>query len=176
MKASRSDRAGRTHEHPDGYRLFEPAALPPPDLDPGAYETELDQAARALGALDAIGELLPNPEILLVMSIRREALLSAQIEGTQASLDDVLGREVGLPSSRSDVDDVLNYINALNGGIEALGEYTGTERSFRALAATGCTRAATGRRRTGSLAPGPRRRTRSSRRCMSLRRRTWSGR
>lgn len=130
MKPSRSTRAGETRQTPDGPRAFWPRPLPPQDLDCSLLQGELAAAERALGRLDAVGEILPNPDIFLTMYVRKEAVLSAQIEGTQASLDDVLNREAGMAAERKDVDDVLNYIAALYAGIEWLKEQEGPRPEF----------------------------------------------
>ncbi|MFG0283672.1 MAG: Fic family protein [Phycisphaerales bacterium JB039] len=113
--------------------MFLPKVLPVPDLALGSLQSDLAQAERALGRLDAIGEILPNPDIFLMMYVRKEAVLSAQIEGTQASLDDVLNKEAGIPADRKDVEDVLNYIDALYRGIEALDESPGQRQIARGL-------------------------------------------
>ena len=73
-------------------RAFVPAPLPPnPPLDiAAARQQKLEQALVALGRLDAITTLLPEPDIFLYAYVRREAVLSSQIEGTQSSLSDLL--------------------------------------------------------------------------------------
>lgn len=85
-------RSGRFIRHPTGYRAFHPAPLP---SDPalrieGDLQRLLSDADRALGRLDGITTILPNPDLFVAMYVRREAVLSSQIEGTQASLTDVL--------------------------------------------------------------------------------------
>src|SRR4051812_49393749 len=80
---------------PSGYRAFIPAELPPkPPLRLEGDLLMLQSAAdRAIGRLDAATELLPNPELFVAMYVRREAVYSSQIEGTQASLTDLLEYE-----------------------------------------------------------------------------------
>jgi Fic family protein len=82
----------------------------------------LERAALALGRLDGISRILPDPELFLYMYVRKEAVLSSQIEGTQSSLSDLLLFEVeGEPGvSEADVREVSNYIAALNHGLELL--------------------------------------------------------
>lgn len=84
----------------------------------------LSKADRALGRLDGITEILPNPNLFVAMYIKQEAVLSSQIEGTQASLLDVLEFESelakNLPSDKRDVYEVINYISAFNYGLERL--------------------------------------------------------
>lgn len=105
-------------------RAFIPSALPPvPPLDlTGARQILLEQALLALGRLDSISTLLPDPHLFLYAYVRKEALLSSQIEGTQSSLSDLLLFELeeapGAP--RDEVVDVSNYVAALEYGLERL--------------------------------------------------------
>lgn len=82
---------------------------------------QLSAADRALGALNMVISVLPNPELLTGMFIQKEALLSSQIEGTQSSLVDVLGVEEGAPPTQ-DVGEVLNYVRAARHGLQRLTE------------------------------------------------------
>ena len=117
-------RSGRIVRQVEGYRAFIPAPLPPdPPLD---FDREtialLSKADRALGRLDGVTSVLPNPDLFVAMFVRKEAVLSSQIEGTQSTLDDVLQFEldeegVDLPK---DVGDVVSYVNAMNHGLERL--------------------------------------------------------
>src|SRR5436309_299570 len=89
-------RSGRYVRQPAGYRSFTPAPLPPEPplaLDLSMAAT-LSSADRALGRLDGLTETLPNPDLFVAMYVRREAVLSSQIEGTQSTLEDVLAFEV----------------------------------------------------------------------------------
>ena len=118
-----SERAGRLVRQPTGYSAFVPASLPPPDLRvDGSLLTLLSEADRALGRLDGVGASVPDINHFLYAYVRREALLSSQIEGTQATLIDVLEFEASRRDAAEprDVRDVINYINALNTGIELL--------------------------------------------------------
>jgi Fic family protein len=119
-----SNRAGRYVSQPRGYRAFIPAPLPP---DPPIrlnmeLQTLLSQADRALGRLDGSTQTLPDPDLFVLMYVRKEAVLSSQIEGTQSSLDDVLEAEAQVFSATRprDVDEVLNYAHAMNYGLERL--------------------------------------------------------
>src|SRR4051794_31929633 len=89
-------RAGRYVRQPTGYQAFLPAPLPP--NPPLTFDSEmqclLHDAVLELGRLDGLTANLPNPDLFLSMYVRKEALLSSQIEGTQASLDDVLAYEI----------------------------------------------------------------------------------
>lgn len=82
----------------------------------------LSKADLALGRLAGSIDTLPNPELFVAMYVRREAVLSSQIEGTQSSLNDVLAAEAHMmgESERNDVDEVLNYIGAMNHGLQRL--------------------------------------------------------
>lgn len=79
-------------------------------------------ADRAIARLDATTEFLPNPDLFVRMYVRKEALLSTQIEGTQASMLDLVDEEAGAGAKekRDDVREVKNYIDALDFGIEQL--------------------------------------------------------
>jgi Fic family protein len=107
-----------------GYRTFSPKALPPdPPLRVEAkMQSLVDQANQALGRLDGITLLLPDPDQFLYSYIRKEAVLSSQIEGTQSSLSDLLLFEhdavPGVPIE--DVRETTNYIAALNVGLASM--------------------------------------------------------
>lgn len=105
-------------------RAFVPTPLPPVPavhLD-GSLQQAHDRALIALGRLDAIAALLPNPALFLYHYVRKEALLSSQIEGTQSSLSELMLFELddlpGVPAS--DVIEVSNYVAALEHGMERL--------------------------------------------------------
>lgn len=118
------ERAGRYVSQTTGYKAFVPDALPPkPPLE---YDSKLldllSQADRALGKLDGAAEVLPNVDLFVAMYVRNEAVLSSQIEGTQASLADILEFEAKAPERLlpSDVHEVYNYVRALNYGLDRL--------------------------------------------------------
>lgn len=108
----------------EAVRAFVPAALPPtPPIDLGGERQHLHQRALlACGRLDGISALLPDPDLFLYAYVRREALLSSQIEGTQSSLSDLLLFEMaeapGVPFD--DVVEVSNYVAALEHGVSRL--------------------------------------------------------
>lgn len=111
-------RAGEYRMQTTGYRAFIPKPLPP---DPPLRMDEeivalLSEADVALGRLDGAASVLPNPELFVGMYTRKEAVLSSQIEGTQATLVDLLAFEASPPrrSVRSDVQEVVNHVAALN--------------------------------------------------------------
>lgn len=102
-------------------RAFVPDPLPPdPPLTLTGGDLDLlERANRALGRLDGLAAMLPDPQLFVYMYVRREAVLSSQIEGTQSSLSDLLEHEAGtgIPVPASDVEDVSNYVAALNHGL-----------------------------------------------------------
>ncbi len=108
----------------ESVRAFVPDPLPPlPPLNlGGARQAALERATLALGRLDSIALLLPDPQLFLYAYVRREAVLSSQIEGTQSSLSDLLLFEMdelpGMPFD--DVVEVSNYVAALEHGMARL--------------------------------------------------------
>ena len=107
-------------------RAFVPNPLPPsPPLEiNGSVQQLLEKATLALGRLDSVSLLLPDPNIFLYTYVRREAVLSSQIEGTQSSLADLLLFELeeapGVPFD--DVVEVSGYVAAIEHGIKRLRE------------------------------------------------------
>lgn len=120
----KSNRAGRSIKQPTGYRAFVPEPLPPnPPLEMNAELIGMLSAAdQALGRLDGFAELLPNPDFFVAMYVRREAVLSSQIEGTQSTLGDVLAFELDPDAHQvpQDVEEIVNYIGAMNYGLDRL--------------------------------------------------------
>jgi Fic family protein len=115
---------GHYQRQPTGYRAFIPEALPPEppiNIDPEMIDL-LSQADRNLGRLDGMTLTLPNPDMFVFMYVRKEAVLSSQIEGTQASLIDVLEYETDIQGAKNpkDLEEVVNYISAMNTGLERL--------------------------------------------------------
>src|ERR1017187_8956740 len=100
--------AGTYIAQPTNYRAFAPKPLPlapPLERDDEMWHL-LSEATLALGRLDGCANILPDPDLFVYMYIRKEAVLSSQIEGTQASLEDVLEFEESLASPNADVDEV----------------------------------------------------------------------
>jgi len=108
----------------ESVRAFLPNPLPPdPLLDlSGAIQQQLERAHLAIGRLDSISSLLPDPQLFLFTYVRKEALLSSQIEGTQSSLSELLLFEIGesLSGKDTDVTEVSNYVAALEHGLSRL--------------------------------------------------------
>jgi Fic family protein len=132
-----STRAGIAVRQPQGYSAFIPAPLPPDpplDLDAGLIAA-LSEADQCLGRLDGFAEVLPNPELFVAMYVRREAVLSSQIEGTQSTLDDVLKFELdaNLRAAPGDVEETVNYIRAMNHGLSRLDDLPLSLRLIREI-------------------------------------------
>ncbi len=126
MKRGNTGRYIRIATVSEEAKAFIPNALPPePPLEirPNLREI-MDEALLALGRLDSVATFLPDTELFLYSYIRKEAVLSSQIEGTQSSLFDFLlfetGHTPGVPLD--DVQEVSNYVAALNHGIERIKE------------------------------------------------------
>ena len=122
-----SNRAGRYVQQATGYRAFVPEPLPPepPIVFDGELQTWLSNADRDLARLDAIADVLPNPDLFVAMYVRHEAVLSSQIEGTQSTLEDVLAFETAATADDApqDVEEVFNYVRAMNHGLRRLAEH-----------------------------------------------------
>lgn len=104
-------------------RAFVPPALPPsPEICLLSLMEPLGRAERALGRLDVITMLLPNRELFLYMYVRKEAVLSSQIEGTQSTLSDLLHFEIEAQAGEpiDDIREVSNYVDAMMYGLERL--------------------------------------------------------
>lgn len=117
-------RSGRYIIQPAGYQAFIPNPLPPvpPIRIDNRMLKNLSRADRALGRLDGSVSNLPNPELFVFMYIRKEAVYSSQIEGTQASLTDLLELEAKVLEKNKvgDAPDVVNYVKAMNYGLKRL--------------------------------------------------------
>jgi Fic family protein len=130
------NRAGVFIKQPMGYKAFIPHPLPPdpPIVIDLEVMTLLSKADRCLGRLDGVTEILPDPDLFVAMYVKKEALLSSQIEGTQASLIDVL--DIPEPANAEkikNVEEVVNYIKAMNYGLERLKELPLSLRLFREI-------------------------------------------
>lgn len=107
------------------YQAFLPPALPPqPSLNLLELQGLLSKANQALGKLDAVADILPDSNLLLYYYVRKEAVLSSQIEGTQSSLSDLLLHESGEAPSVpvDDVVEVSSYVAALEHGLKRVQE------------------------------------------------------
>ena len=130
----RAPEAGQVITTLTGYAAFVPAPLPPRITYTTELVRSLSLADAALGELAGLGRQIPNPELLIAPYVRREAVLSSRIEGTQASLDDLLRDEAGEPvGDPEDVREVRNYVAALNHGIARLPRFPLSLRLVREL-------------------------------------------
>lgn len=127
--------SGRTVRTPEGYPAFVPDPLPPEFTWTPELVRALSDADRSLGRLAGEGARLPNPHLLLRPFIRREAVLSSRIEGTQASLGELLAAEAGASVDRSPADlrEVGNYVVALEYGVKRLASLPLSLRLLREL-------------------------------------------
>jgi Fic family protein len=114
-----------------------PAPLPPePDIAlDSTLQTLLSTADYAIGRLDGAVQTLPNPGLFVFMYVRKEAVLSSQIEGTQSSLQNLLAAEARLndPNTPADVSEVVNYVAAMNHGLAHLTELPVSVRLIREI-------------------------------------------
>lgn len=119
------------------YKAFMPSSLPfDINIDP-ELQTLLSKADLALGRLDGVADILPKDiiDFFILMYVRKEATLSSQIEGTQATFVDVLKAEAKIEDleAHKDVDEVLNYISAMNYGLERLDQIPLSLRLIREI-------------------------------------------
>lgn len=119
------NRAGRFVTQLKGYKAFQPHPLPP---EPSLAQDEeltylLGQATHAVGKLSGLSAIIPDPDLFVYLYVRKEALLSSQIEGTQCSLEDILNPDAESMSATSkpqDIEEVSNYVKAMNQGLGRL--------------------------------------------------------
>ena len=126
MRANFRPRIGTFHStaiHGEAVRSYIPRPLPPsPPLDLQRLMGRIAKADQALGRLDGIASILPSTRLFVFMYVRKEALLSSQIEGTQSSLSDLLlfeNQETPFVPL-DDVQDVSNYVVAMDHGLKSL--------------------------------------------------------
>lgn len=130
-----SDRAGVRRRQPGGFDAFIPKPFPPVDLALGPLADLLEGATLALGRLVGSAEILPDPDLFVFMYVRREAVLSSQIEGTEASLVDLLEYEAQSEHAerRVDIREISNYIDALRFGLKRIDELPLSLRLIREI-------------------------------------------
>ncbi len=132
-------RAGQYVQQLKGYKAFIPAALPP---DPALKQDDefnylLSNASLALGKLSGLASVISDPDLFVYLYVRKEALLSSQIEGTQCSLEDVLSP--GAEEERNkhdDIEEVSNYVKAMNEGLKRLSELPVCTRLIKEIHST----------------------------------------
>src|SRR5262245_16109570 len=124
MRRGATGRFHRTTTAGETVQAFVPNPLPPapPLALDGTLQNALEQALLSLGRLDSVTTLLPDPDLFLYSYVRKEAVLSSQIEGTQSSLSDLLLFEMkGAPGAPiDDVREVSNYVAAMSLGLKRL--------------------------------------------------------
>lgn len=125
--------SGKVVRGTGGYWAFIPGPLPPKLEWDDALVTFMSRADIALGTLSGLGETLPKPHLLIYPFIRREAVLSSRIEGTQSSLSDLLLFEVTQVEKHGDVREVQNYVRAMEYGLKRLNELPLSLRFIREL-------------------------------------------
>lgn len=129
--------AGSYQRQPTGYRAFIPKPLHPDTVRiEGDLPVLLSRADRALGRLDGSVYTLPNPDLFVFMYVRKEAVLSSQIEGTQSSLQDLLAAEADLLDVENrprDVEEVVNYVRAMHHGLQRLPDLPVSVRLIREI-------------------------------------------
>jgi len=137
---NKADRIGRYVKSSvvagESFRAYVPQPLPPePPIDMTDLYPLLDKATSALGRLDGMSMVLPDASLFLYMYVRKEAVLSSQIEGTQSSLSDLLLFEseaaTGVPLD--DVTEVSRYVAAMNFGLERLQDFPLSLRLIREI-------------------------------------------
>jgi len=127
---------GKLVQQRTGYKAFVPNPFPPTNVFvPGRDMVRLiSEADRALGRLDGVTRLVPDIDFFIFMYVRKEAALSSQIEGTQATMADEIKAEskilTGLPK---DVDDITHYINAMNFGLGKIKDLSLSLRLIRGV-------------------------------------------
>ena len=114
------------------YKSFKPSALPPKLNIDNDMLKKLVEANRDLIRLDTAAKLIPGSELFISMYVRKEALISSQIEGTQCTLDDVLDPKLDT-NANLDVADVVNYVKACSYAIERLEKLPLCKRLFREI-------------------------------------------
>jgi len=126
---------GRRIRRAGGYHAYLPDPLPPPIVWSAALASSLSRADLAVGRLAGEGRRLPNPHLLIRPFVRREAVLSSRIEGTQATLGELLAAEAGGAVKRSpaDLHEVANYVVALEHGLARLADLPLSLRLVREL-------------------------------------------
>lgn len=125
--------SGKLIRTPGGYWAFVPKPLPPKLEWDDSFVSLISKADIALGTLSGLGESLPNPHLLIYPFVRREAVLSSRIEGTQSSISDLLLFEATRVEKQRDVREVQNYVRAIEYGLRRLDELPLSLRLIREL-------------------------------------------
>jgi Fic family protein len=136
-----ANRAGRFVTHIKGYKAFQPTPLPPEA--PLSQDEELiyllGQATHAIGKLSGLSAVIPDPDLFVYLYVRKEALLSSQIEGTPCSLEDILNPDAETISENlkpQDIEEVSNYVKAMNHGLTRLARLPISTRLIKEIHST----------------------------------------
>ena len=137
-------RAGSFITQLKGYKAFQPTPLPP--APPLAQDEELTtllvQATHTIGHLSGLSTIIPDPDLFVYLYVRKEALLSSQIEGTQCSLEDILNPDAepiepfSDDTSPKDIEEVSNYVKGMNDGLARLNDLPVSTRLIKEIHAT----------------------------------------
>jgi Fic family protein len=113
---------GKMVKCPGNYTAYVPNPLPPPIEWDDKFSRVLSEADRLIGQLTKLGTTIPNPHLFIRPFVRREAVLSSRIEGTQTSLAELFADEAGTDThqNQSDIQEVKNYVKSLEYGIKRL--------------------------------------------------------
>lgn len=132
-----SERAGKLVKNLSGemtYYSFRPSALPPvPDIE---IDSEMQQllieAYRKISFLEGLSSGIPNRDLFISMYVRKEALVSSQIEGTQCTIDDIFDPSID-ENANANVSDVVNYVRAINFAVERMKGFPLCNRLIREI-------------------------------------------
>jgi len=131
------NKIGAYRQQPQGYRAFILSKFPPKNLIKWDDDLILllSSADRAIGKLNAVDQLVPDIDFFIFMYVRKEAALSSQIEGTRATFIDFIKAEAKLVDQEvpSDVDEIKNYIEAMNYGIKRLNKLPFCSRLIKGI-------------------------------------------
>lgn len=133
FSSARAGRVLRTGQGDAAYHTFAPNPIPRELALPGEVVLALSEADQRLGRLIGVGAQLPNPHVLIQPYLRREAVASTRIEGTQSSLRDVLIAEAQQLPETPDQREVLNYVRALERGLRSLNALPLSNRLIREM-------------------------------------------
>lgn len=131
-------RAGVLVTQLSGYKAFIPSSLPPnpPLVIDDELSVLIEQSALAVGRLAGITAIIPDPDLFVYLYVRKEALLSSQIEGTQCSLEDILNLDpdaIDEQPAHAEIEEVTNYIRAMNEGLQRLNTLPLSSRLLREI-------------------------------------------
>ncbi|MFN0118043.1 MAG: Fic family protein [Elusimicrobiota bacterium] len=128
-------RSGAWIKQSTGYKAFIPKPLPPdPALNINSEITKLlSKANLSLGKLDGLTSIISDPDLFVYLFVRKEALLSSQIEGTQCSLEDILLSSKPTPEKKPDIEEVSNYVAAMKQGLKRLSDLSLSGRLIKEI-------------------------------------------